>query len=149
MVIGLVDERGSRVFTAGKLDHGTGQEEADGDTAFEIASITKTFTALLRDFKLATIASSHRNKTEWRPCDVVRQFGSHGSVAIGELNVGRDDLTGRLSEELRNETNETASNLPFNHGIIGPCPHGLDSLRWRARQKASGQSHRHLGIQNS
>src|SRR6266567_2800564 len=46
MVIGLVDERGSKVFTAGKLDNGTGQE-ANGDTVFEIASITKTFTALL------------------------------------------------------------------------------------------------------
>jgi Beta-lactamase len=99
MVIGLVDERGSRVFTAGKLDRGTGQEEANGDTVFEIASITKTFTALLRDFKLATLAPPHRNTTEWRPCDVVRQFGSHGRAAIGELNVGRDDLTGRLSEE--------------------------------------------------
>src|SRR5690349_623488 len=46
MVIGLVDERGTKVFAAGKLDNGTGQE-ANGDTVFEIASITKTFTALL------------------------------------------------------------------------------------------------------
>ena len=46
MVIGLVDERGSKVFTAGKLDNRTGQE-ANGDTVFEIASMTKTFTALL------------------------------------------------------------------------------------------------------
>src|SRR6266853_4082251 len=46
MVIGLVDERGSKVFKAGMLDNGTGQE-ANGDTVFEIASMTKTFTALL------------------------------------------------------------------------------------------------------
>ncbi len=46
MVIGLVDGRGSRVFGAGKLDNGTGQE-VNGDTVFEIGSITKTFTALL------------------------------------------------------------------------------------------------------
>jgi len=46
MVIGLVDERGSKVFTAGKLDNGTGQG-ANSNTVFQIASITKTFTALL------------------------------------------------------------------------------------------------------
>jgi len=44
--IGLVDERGSRVFAAGKLDNGTDQE-VNGDTVFEIGSMTKTFTALL------------------------------------------------------------------------------------------------------
>src|SRR6266404_3145141 len=46
MVIGLVDERGSRVFAGGKLDNGTDQE-VNGDTVFEIGSMTKTFTALL------------------------------------------------------------------------------------------------------
>ena len=46
MVIGLVDERGSRVLAAGKLDNGTSQE-VNGDTVFEIGSVTKTFTTLL------------------------------------------------------------------------------------------------------
>jgi len=46
MVIGLVDERGSRIFSAGKLDNAT-NGEVNGDTVFEIGSITKTFTALL------------------------------------------------------------------------------------------------------
>jgi len=46
MVIGLVDERGSRVLGAGKLDNGTPQE-VNGDTVFEIGSVTKTFTTLL------------------------------------------------------------------------------------------------------
>src|SRR5204863_1260938 len=46
MVIGLVDERGSRVLAAGNLDNGTWQE-VDGDTVFEIGSVTKTFTTLL------------------------------------------------------------------------------------------------------
>jgi CubicO group peptidase (beta-lactamase class C family) len=46
MVIGLLDERGSKVFTAGNLDNGTSQE-ANGDTVFEIGSVTKTFTALI------------------------------------------------------------------------------------------------------
>src|SRR4051812_4330295 len=46
MVIGLVDEHGSRIFSAGKLDNGTDQE-VNGDTVFEIGSVTKTFTTLL------------------------------------------------------------------------------------------------------
>jgi CubicO group peptidase (beta-lactamase class C family) len=46
MVIGVVDEHGTQVFSAGKLDNGTDQE-VDGDTLFEIGSVTKTFTVLL------------------------------------------------------------------------------------------------------
>ncbi len=46
IVVGIVDEHGSRVISYGKLDNGTGQE-VNGDTVFEIGSITKTFTGLL------------------------------------------------------------------------------------------------------
>jgi serine-type D-Ala-D-Ala carboxypeptidase/endopeptidase len=46
MVIGIVDEQGTKVFSAGKLDNGSDQA-IDGDTVFEIGSITKTFTTLL------------------------------------------------------------------------------------------------------
>ena len=46
MVIGLLDEHGGRIFSAGRSDNGTDQE-VNGDTIFEIGSITKTFTALL------------------------------------------------------------------------------------------------------
>jgi serine-type D-Ala-D-Ala carboxypeptidase/endopeptidase len=46
MVIGIVDEHGTHVFSAGKLDNGTDQA-VDGDTVFEIGSISKTFTVLL------------------------------------------------------------------------------------------------------
>src|SRR6266567_39673 len=46
MVIGLVDEKGSRIFGAGGLDNGT-KQTVDGDTVFEIGSVTKTFTTLL------------------------------------------------------------------------------------------------------
>jgi D-alanyl-D-alanine-carboxypeptidase/D-alanyl-D-alanine-endopeptidase len=46
MVIGLVDEHGSRIFSAGGLDNGT-KQTLDGDTIFEIGSVTKTFTTLL------------------------------------------------------------------------------------------------------
>ena len=46
MVIGLVDKDGSQVFGVGKLDNGTDQE-VNGDTVFQIDSVTKVFTALL------------------------------------------------------------------------------------------------------
>ena len=46
VVVGLVDEDGSKVFSAGKLDNGTDQE-VNGDTVFFIGSVSKTFTALL------------------------------------------------------------------------------------------------------
>jgi CubicO group peptidase (beta-lactamase class C family) len=46
MVIALLDEHGTKIFQAGKLDNGTDQE-VNADTLFEIGSITKTFTSLL------------------------------------------------------------------------------------------------------
>jgi len=46
VVIGLVDEHGTRIVCSGKLDNGT-SEDVNGSTVFEIGSITKTFTALL------------------------------------------------------------------------------------------------------
>ncbi|ODU23376.1 MAG: hypothetical protein ABS95_03690 [Verrucomicrobia bacterium SCN 57-15] len=46
VVVGIVDKQGSRVVGCGKLDNGTDQE-VNGDTVFEIGSVTKTFTALL------------------------------------------------------------------------------------------------------
>src|SRR2546427_61949 len=46
LVIGIADERGARVVGHGKMDNGT-SADVDGDTLFEIGSITKVFTALL------------------------------------------------------------------------------------------------------
>ncbi|MDB6131520.1 MAG: hypothetical protein JWM04_2627 [Verrucomicrobiales bacterium] len=46
ILVGIVDEHGSRVVSFGKLDNGT-DAEVNGDTLFDIASITKPFTGLL------------------------------------------------------------------------------------------------------
>jgi CubicO group peptidase (beta-lactamase class C family) len=46
IVVGLVDEDGSRVVSYGRLDNGSDQE-MNGDTVFAICSVTKTFTGLL------------------------------------------------------------------------------------------------------
>jgi CubicO group peptidase (beta-lactamase class C family) len=45
MVVALVEERGTKVLGAGAT--GEGGRAVDGDTVFEIGSVTKTFTALL------------------------------------------------------------------------------------------------------
>jgi D-alanyl-D-alanine-carboxypeptidase/D-alanyl-D-alanine-endopeptidase len=42
IVVGIVDEQGSRIVSYGKMDR-----EVNGDTIYEIGSITKTFTTLL------------------------------------------------------------------------------------------------------
>ena len=46
IVVGMVDEHGASVVSYGKLDNGTDQG-VDGNTVFELGSVTKTFTALL------------------------------------------------------------------------------------------------------
>lgn len=46
IVVGVLDERGTRVFSYGKMKAG-GNSNVNGDTLFEIGSITKTFTTLL------------------------------------------------------------------------------------------------------
>jgi CubicO group peptidase (beta-lactamase class C family) len=46
IVVGLVDEKGTRVITYGKASEDT-KEALDGNTVFEIGSVTKVFTATL------------------------------------------------------------------------------------------------------
>lgn len=46
IVVGIADESGSRVISCGKLDKKS-KREADGNTLYEIGSITKVFTSLL------------------------------------------------------------------------------------------------------
>ena len=46
IVVGIVDENGSSIVSYGKMDNGTDQD-VNGDTLFEIGSVTKTFTGLL------------------------------------------------------------------------------------------------------
>src|SRR2546425_1811722 len=46
MLMGLADQRGDTIFSAGKLDNDT-DRDVNGDTVFFFGSVSKTFTALL------------------------------------------------------------------------------------------------------
>jgi serine-type D-Ala-D-Ala carboxypeptidase/endopeptidase len=46
IVVGLIDQNGSQILTAGKLDNGSANA-VNGDSLFFIGSVSKTFTALL------------------------------------------------------------------------------------------------------
>lgn len=65
MVVGMIDENGTHVFGAGPLDNGTNMT-ADGDTLFEIGSVTKTFASLL------LLEMAHRGEVQ--PDDPVWKF---------------------------------------------------------------------------
>lgn len=65
MVTGIIDAHGRQVFSAGKVTRG-GTAAPDGDTVYEIGSITKVFTSLL----LADMIE----KGEVKPDDPVARF---------------------------------------------------------------------------
>ena len=110
MVIGLVDEHGARIFSAGKLDNGTGQE-VGGDTVFEIGSITKTFTVLLLfDEVKCGEMKLDEPVAKYLPASV--NIPSFNGKQITALNLASQD-----------------SALPFNAG-------GLGGKDWLARYNA-------------
>jgi CubicO group peptidase (beta-lactamase class C family) len=100
MVIGLLDEHGPQVFSAGKLDNGS--DAVSGDTLFEIGSITKTFTTLL----LLDAVERGGMKLEdpvviYLPKPV--KVPAHGNKEITLLNLASQD-----------------SGLPFNASNLAP-----------------------------
>lgn len=46
IVVGVIDDHGTQIYSAGKMEK-DGSREVNGDTLFEIASMTKVFTALV------------------------------------------------------------------------------------------------------
>ncbi len=114
MVIGIVDERGSRVFSAGTLDNGMDQA-MNGDTVFEIGSVTKTFTVLL----LLDMAKRGEMKLDdpvanYLPPEV--KMPSHGGKEITLLNLAAQD-----------------SGLPFNPDNLSSKPFPENYNEYTAR----------------
>jgi D-alanyl-D-alanine-carboxypeptidase/D-alanyl-D-alanine-endopeptidase len=110
MVVGLVDEHGARIFRAGKLDNGTDQE-VNGDTVFEIGSITKTFTVLL--------LLDEVKRGEMKLDDQVAKY-LPASVNVPGYNGKQITVLNLASQD---------SSLPFNAG-------GLGGKDWLARYNA-------------
>ncbi|HLB48241.1 MAG TPA: serine hydrolase [Anaerolineales bacterium] len=105
IVVGIVDEHGSRIVSCGKMDNGTDQE-VNGDTLFDIASITKPFTGLLlqdmierREMKLDDPVAKYMPKSVKMPTHngkqiTLRHLAMHTSGLphfAGNLNPKRVD----------------------------------------------------------
>jgi serine-type D-Ala-D-Ala carboxypeptidase/endopeptidase len=89
MVVGIVDANGSHVFSAGKLGNGTDQQ-VDGDTVFEIGSVTKTFTALLLEDMVARGEMKMDDPVAKYLPDTV-QVPTHGGREITLSNLAAQD----------------------------------------------------------
>jgi CubicO group peptidase (beta-lactamase class C family) len=106
MVIGLVDEGGSRVFSAGKLDNGT-DAKADGDTVFFIGSVSKTFTALLLqvavergEMKLDEPVAKYLPRSVRMPARGGKEITLlHLATHSSGLPVNPDNMTGATEKE--------------------------------------------------
>ena len=84
LVFGVVDGDKSKIVAFGKLDNG---KAPDGDTVYEIGSITKTFTAAL----LAQAVLSERVTLDTPVAQVLPDFKipSHGGKEITLANSAR------------------------------------------------------------
>jgi serine-type D-Ala-D-Ala carboxypeptidase/endopeptidase len=106
MVIALLDEHGTKIFQAGKLDNGTAAE-VNADTLFEIGSITKTFTSLLAlDMAKRSELNLDDPVAKYLPASV--KVPSQGGKQITLLNLAVQDsglpfnatnFTGKNGEE--------------------------------------------------
>jgi D-alanyl-D-alanine-carboxypeptidase/D-alanyl-D-alanine-endopeptidase len=85
VVVGIVDEHGSTIVNYGKLGNGTDQN-VDGDTLFEIGSITKTFTVLLLQDMVAR-GQMNLNDQVAKYLPAAAKVPSHGGKQITLLDL--------------------------------------------------------------
>jgi len=108
IVVGVIDSKGQRVVAVGKLDQSSDQK-LDGDTVFEIGSITKVFTSL--------VMADMIERGEVKPDDPVAKF-LPSSVTVPSRN-GRQitllDLSMQISglPRLPNNLNPTDFSNPY------------------------------------
>ncbi len=89
MVVALVDEDGTKILAAGKLGNDAG-DRVDGDTVFEIGSVTKTFTVLLLlDAVQRGEVSLDDPVAKYLPAEV--KLPTHNGKEITLLNLAAQD----------------------------------------------------------
>ena len=89
MVVALVDEDGTKILAAGKLGNDAG-DRVDGDTVFEIGSVTKTFTVLLLlDAVQRGEVSLDDPAAKYLPAEV--KLPTHNGKDITLLNLAAQD----------------------------------------------------------
>ena len=106
VVVGLVDERGRKIFSAGKLDNGT-DHEPDGDTVFFIGSVSKAFTALLlQDAVERGEVKLDNPATDCLPSSVKMPTHNGRQITLSDLAthsagfpINPDNMTGRDVKE--------------------------------------------------
>ena len=99
IVVGIVDEHGSRVISYGKFQKG-GERNVDGDTLFEIGSATKVFTSLL----LADMVGRHQAQlddpvSEYLPASVKMPTRGGKDITLLDLATHSSGLP-RLPDNL-------------------------------------------------
>jgi CubicO group peptidase (beta-lactamase class C family)/DNA-directed RNA polymerase specialized sigma24 family protein len=112
IVVGIVDEQGTRVISCGKMDLGDCLE-VNGDTLFEVGSITKTFTTLLLEDMLARGEMKLDDPVEkYLPASVrVPHWGAQ-KITLQDLATHTSGLTRDLEGDLT---------LPHLYEVLSHC----------------------------
>lgn len=102
MVVGVIDERGSRVISHGYTDLSR-KRAVDGDSLFEIGSITKVFTGLLLvDMAEKSEVSLQDPVTKYLPATVRMPAKGDRQITLADLSVHRSGLPRVPPDMVRN-----------------------------------------------
>ncbi|MDP1976340.1 serine hydrolase [Undibacterium sp.] len=92
MVVGVIDERGSRIISHGYTNMSR-QQPVNGDSLFEIGSITKVFTGLLLvDMAEKAEVSLHEPIASYLPSSVSVPRRGDRQITLADLSVHRSGL---------------------------------------------------------
>lgn len=85
IVVGIIDGNGKQIFSAGKLSDNN-PKKPDGNTMFEIASVTKLFTTLaLADFATKNLVNLHEPISTYLPKHVKTPVFNNKEISLQNL----------------------------------------------------------------
>src|ERR1035441_4256904 len=126
MVTGVIDEKGRQVVASGKVSL-DGTQQPDGDTVFEIGSVTKVFTSL--------ILADMIEKDEVKPDDPVSKF---------PICIARRDTTAGWRHGVRDRLSHQGLHIadPRRHDREGRSEAGRSGFEVSPRHGESAQPQR-------